>query len=306
MNSIYRTFYRNCYFKTNGYIPSSPLNKVLFPGDFFHIINGEMVVLGNIFSGNIIDTKNVVFEHDIKLNPDSWKFNDGVTKPYSGRGTGNNAIDGVFEFSKQILAFESSGSFFFSANEPEAVKIKNWTEIQNELIIKLTQINYSFRKLYLITETASTSDWTLAIAGAKNAELEIANENENFGLIDIFGHVNSKTIQSKDIDFYHRQEERKPCFFKAKKLKEQDEKLSVFINELIYHRTTEKQWWEKFYSYELSQNQGHDLSQINNNQISILDLLPGNQLNPNTALLYFQWTDATLDDIEKLFVNYGS
>lgn len=305
MNSIYKKFYRTFYARTS-YIPSKPLNKTLFPGDFFHIINGEMILLGNIFSSQIVDTKNVDFEHAIKLNTDSWKFSEGVTKPYSGRGTGNNAIDGIFEFSKQILAFESSGSFFFTSNEPEAVKIKNWSELQNELIIKLTQTYFSFRELYLITETASTSDWTLAISGSKNGELEIAIDTENFGLVDIFGHSSSKTIQSKDIEYYNRQPERKPSFFKAKKLVEQNETVQVFIDELIYQRTLLNKWGKGFYKYNLNTNHEHEAAILSNAQISILDLLPSNQLNPNTALLYFKWADASLDDIEKLFVNYGT
>ncbi|WP_445455551.1 hypothetical protein [Flavobacterium sp. HNIBRBA15423] len=305
MNSIYKKFYRTFYSRTS-YIPSKPLNKTLFPGDFFHIINGEMILLGNIFSSQIVDTKNVDFEHAIKLNTDSWKFSEGVTKPYSGRGTGNNAIDGIFEFSKQILAFESSGSFFFTSNEPEAVKIKNWSELQNELIIKLTQTYFSFRELYLITETASTSDWTLAISGSKNGELEIAIDTENFGLVDIFGHSSSKTIQSKDIEYYNRQPERKPSFFKAKKLVEQNETVQVFIDELIYQRTLLNKWGKDFYKYNLNTNHEHEAAILSNAQISILDLLPSNQLNPNTALLYFKWADASLDDIEKLFVNYGT
>jgi len=304
MNRIYKKFYSAFYTKTN-YIPSKPLNKTLYPGDFFHIINGEMIVLGNIFSSNIVDMKNVVFEHDIKLNADSWQFSDGVSKPYSGRGTGNGALDGVFEFSKQILAFETCGSFIFKSNKPEAVKIKNWTELQNELIIKLTQTYFSFRELYLITETASASDWTLAIAGAKNGELEIAMEIENFGLVDIFGHSSSKTIQSKDIEYYNRQSERRPGFFKAKKLAEQNESLPTFIDNLIYQRTLLNLWGKDFYKYNLDTNQEQDNTNLNNAQISILDLLSGNQLNPNTALLYFKWTDASLDDIEKLFVNHG-
>ena len=35
-------------------------------------------------------------------------------------------------------------------------------------------------------------------------------------------------------------------------------------------------------------------------------MLQANELNPNTALLYFKWADANLDDIEKLFLVYGS
>ena len=43
-----------------------------------------------------------------------------------------------------------------------------------------------------------------------------------------------------------------------------------------------------------------------NPQASILDMLQANELNPNTALLYFRWSDANLDDIEKLFTAYGN
>lgn len=50
MDNIYRNFYRNVYLRSGGYIPSHPLGCAIFPGDFFQIRNGHIVILGNIFT----------------------------------------------------------------------------------------------------------------------------------------------------------------------------------------------------------------------------------------------------------------
>jgi hypothetical protein len=307
MENVFKKFYKSFYSKTNGFIPAKPLSMNLYPGDFFQIINGEIIVLGNIFRKNIVGVDDVSFESAIKLNPVSWNFSDGVSKPYSGRDSGHNAIDGEFEFSKQVLAFDGFGSFFFKSSAPESVKIANWSELQQQLIIKMTQTVYSFRELYIVTECATTESWTLAIAGSENGELEIATESENFGLVDIFGDATAKTIQARDIDFYHREEKRKPSFFKAKKLIVQQEKLEVFISDLISDRMRVPSWVNNYYEYDFYHDELSFSTPVTTNaQASILDMLQANQLNPNTALQYFDWTNANLDDVMKLFSYYGN
>jgi len=306
MENSYRNFYRNFYMRTGGFIPISSLNQNIFPGDFFQIRNGEVIILGNIFRKGIIDPEEVTFGNGIKLNPANWNFSDGVSKPYSGRGIGNGPIEGEFEFSKQILGFESKGSFFFKGNNPESVKITNWKEIQQQLIIKMTQTIYSFRELYMVTETATTSDWTLAISGSDKGELEIATDSENFGLVDIFGHHKAKTIQSKEIDYYHREPHRKPVFFKAKKLVVQDERIETFISDLINQMNDKNEWASEFYDYDFYYDQPHSSDVPNHANACLLDMLQANELNPNTALLYFKWEESNLDDIEKLFIPYGN
>ena len=83
----------------------------------------------------------------------------------------------------------------------------------------------------------------------------------------------------------------------------QDERLDSFISELITRRSGQDEWATTFFDY--------DFSQLNAPQIPgdahacLLDMLPANELNPNTALRYFRWADANLDDVEKLFVNYA-
>jgi len=305
MEKVYRNFFRKCYLRTGHFIPVKPLNQCVFPGDFFQVRNGEMITLGNIFRNNIIDPAFVEFGYGIALNPSSWHFSDAVKKPYSGRGTGEGPISGEFEFSKQVLSFAESGSFFFTGNNPESVKILNWKDIQQQLIIKLTQTCYSFRDVFVVTETATMSSWTLAIAGASNAELEIATDTSNFGLVDIFGHESAKTIQSKDIEYYHRENKRRPAFFKAQKLQVQDEKVEVFISDLIMQKHGQYDWANGFFDcgFQLDNDFSSDMPPCA--ETGILDLLQAGQLNPNTALNYFKWTEANLDDIEKLFLTYG-
>lgn len=305
MENTFRKFYRSFYMRTGGFIPAKPMLQNLYPGDFFQVRNGEMILLGNIFRSNVIAADDARFEYGIRQIASGWNFSDGITKPYSGRGTGHGALDGNFEFSRQVIGFISRGSFFFKTNNVESTRIANWNELQQSLIIRMTQTVYSFRQLYIVTETASASDWTLAIAGAPNAELEIATDTENFGLVDIFGHQAAKTIQSKEIDFYHREGKRKPVFFRAKKLVVQDERLDTFVCDLITTMQNRDSWASEFYDYPFESDPNDTANVSTTAQASLLDMMQANQLNPNTALLYFKWADANLDDVERLFTTYG-
>mgnify|MGYP003634651292 CR=1 FL=1 len=305
MKNISKKFYTDFYNKTNGFIPSKPLNQEMYPGDFFQIHKGDIVILGNIFKNKIVAEAEVNFEYGIKLNPNNWSFSNGVTKPYTGGDIGHNPIEGEFKFSKQILAFKEFGSFFFTSNQPESVKIINWNAIASELIIKLTQVIYSFRELYVVIESAAAPDWTLAISGSDKGELEMAIESENSELLGLFGDQNSKTIQARDIEFYHKEKKKRPLFFKAKKLVVQPEKLELFISELIKERTGKLDWATNFFENKFNSDQLIFSTQIDQyGQACVLDMLQANQLNPNTALQYFKWEDANLDDVEKLFISY--
>jgi hypothetical protein len=305
MEKVFRNFYKQFYFQTGGFIPVQPIGQTVLPGDFFQIRNGNIIILGNIFRGGIVDRQNVLFHYGVALQSSGWRFSDEVKKAYSSRGIANGPVGSQFEYSKMILAFGRSGSFIFNANNPESVKIMNWNELQYQLIVKLTQTCYSFRELYVVTETATASDWTLAVGGAENAELEIATDLANFGLGDIFGHESAKTIQSKDIEFYHREHLRKPSFFKAKKLQVQDDKMETFISSLISERKTHHQWAGSFFESGFDDYTDATPEIAAGGQSVLLDMLQVNQLNPNTALEYFKWADANAEDVEKLFFSYG-
>lgn len=278
----------------------------MLPGDFFQVRNGEVLMLGNVFRNGIVNAEDVSFGYAIRLNPAAWSFGDGVNKAYSGRSVAQSVVEGSFEFSKQVLAFSGKGSFLFKGCQPEAVKILNWSDLQQSLIIRLTTASYSFRDLYVVTESVTLSDCTLAVAGASKAELEIATESENFGLTDIFGHGSAKTIQSKDIEYYQRFEKRRPLFFKAKKLEVQNERLEIFINDLLYMTQGYEAWAKDFYDYGFEFDNTFHPQKMQFEKAGVLEMLQANELNPATALQYFKWADTSMDDVEKLFAVYGN
>ena len=307
MDNVFKKFYRSCYNRTNGFIPTKPLYQNMYPGDFFQIKNGEVVGLGNIFRNGVIRLEDCKFINGIRLNPANWNFSEGVAKHYSGRGSGHNPVGDEFGFSRQVLAFDDFGSFIFHSYRPEAVKIANWNAIQDQLTIKLTQTMYSFRELYVVIESAVAEDWTLAIGSSKKAELEIATKHKNFGLVDLFGKSDSKTIQAREIEFYHKETRKKPSFFRAKKLAVQQDKQEDFISNFITERTQYSSWVSSFYEYDFHHDTLDFSTALSQNvQTNVLDMLQANALNPNTALEYFNWVDANLDDIEKYFLVYGN
>lgn len=304
METLYRNFFRDCYQQTGGYFPTAPLNRAIFPGDFFQVNNGMLVILGNIFRDGVVDAGAAEIARDIQLSPYGWVFSNGVSKTYSGRDTGEGATGGEFQFSKQLLTFKERGSFNFSGIRPEAIKIINWGDLAQQLIIKLTQTLYAFREVYVVTESVSVEQATLAISGAPGGELEIATTEENFGLVNIFGHVSARTIQSANIDYYHCEEKRKPAFFRAKKLVVREERKHQFLGALVAESQRRHEWYNGFFAWgggDLYQYLPHGDAAA---QDSLLDMLPGNTLNPNTALQYFTWAEAKPGDMEQLFLTY--
>lgn len=276
MSRTFLNFYRSFYLRTGGFIPSSPITRAVYPGDFFQLRNGEIVVLGNIFRNGIITPTDAILRFGIQLDPATWQLSSGISKRA--------------DIEHQVIKFAEKGSFEFKAHHPEAARIMNWSELQQQLIIKLTQTIYSFRELYVVTETAATSGWTLAIAGAGKAELEITD----------FDHA---VIRMKDIDCFHHEKHRKPLFFKAKKLAVQDERLEVFISNLVSQEMEWNSWINSFYSPDLYQDPQPAPQVPGHSPIHLLDMLQCGELNPNTALQYFKWIDTSLDDVEKLFDN---
>lgn len=306
MNSIFQKLYKKIYHHTNGFIPIFPFGVNVHPGDFFQIINGEFTVLGNIFNPPIVDQLAVQFETEISINKANWNIGEGVSKPYSGSGIHHGGLEGESTFNRQIIGFADRGSFLFKADAPQAMRIGNWSQIRDELIVKMTQVYYSFREVYVITDCVVTDGWTLAVAGAPEAELEIESEHDEGNWMDVFGRSSSKTVQSKNMEFYHQEKRRKSSFFKAKKLVVNDDKITPFISSFMRKSTEQQEWAHSFYPYDFYNDAGL-FSHLNTNnlRISILDLLQGNQLNPNTALSYFSWANTNLDDISKLFLTYG-
>lgn len=303
MDNLFRKFYRTLFLNTGGFLPTKPLNQSIYPGDFFKIRNGQMIVLGNVFQYSLLDLKGVNFDYSQRLNSSKWQFDEGISIPYSGSDEGSNPIEGGFTFTKQILSFKQAGSHIFRSNDVEATSIANWHDLSDELIIKLTQNDFSFREVFVVTDAVTMSDWTLAIAGKENAELEIATDS-NQGIVgNIFGLPNTKTNQSKYMEYYHQETKRIPSFFKASKLVIKDDVQDDMMRNIISSNESQKDWADNFFDVDMHYTRtSGNLGECRTPGTICLDMLKVNQLNPSTSLNYFAWRGLNMDDIEELFV----
>lgn len=299
MDPLLKKFYTQSYMKTNGFTPLIPNNIQVLPGDFFQIREGTICVLGNIFRDRVIDPKDLILEYDIDQNPSNWHLSEGIKKPFFGKKNFHNDFK---EEEKDIRTYEfdTEGSFFFSGSNPRSVKIKNWNELEQQLTIKLTQILYSFRDLYVVTETASLDEWVFALANDHHAKLELIVRTKDSGETDFFGHTETKAVFAEKIEYYLRSEQPTLSFFKAKQLTVRDQRDKLAGADAIRSENILVDWTRTVFKFDFPIEE--IVSKRGYSDILLIDKLKGNELNPNTALEYFHWTDLNLDDIERLFI----
>lgn len=299
MDNILDKFITKFYYQTGGYLPVLPLNNPVFPGDFFHWENGNMVVLGNIFQLQMSDK--LALSDESSLNPVNWNFEDGVANAFSARSKGKAIFDAEkdFEFSKLILQFAELGSFRFHTINPAAIRLLSWGQIAEGMIIKMTQTYFNFREVSIVTECAFADEWSLAIAGKPGAEMELATSQDDETLVNIFASEGVKTIQTKNIAIHEQVKKKKPVYFKAKKLAMRQEGL-LDLKQSIANLSEGRDNWafnnlNEKYHFDIGTNCTPRFMQ---NNIKLLDMIPSNQISPNNALLFFRWDDFGLDDIK--------
>jgi len=303
MAAIYSNFYREFYLNTDGFIPTHPLDQTLFPGDFFQIRNGKIILLGNIFKLDLIEEMDL--QRGIPLPPSNWQFSSGINTTFSKQGDSYSEKGmPTIQFLSQKLEFAEPGSFSFNGAKPESVRISNWNKFWESLTLKLTQTRYSFRKLYVVTEVATTSDWRLAIANRHDAELELWSDNEDSNWTDLFSISASKMVQTKDLFWHKMEHKRRPCFFKAKKLIVNPQSLDTFIGNLSRNINLQGESAASFFNYEFHESPfSHKRTKELNTETHLLDMLQSTELNAANALQFFSWIDASLDDVELLCRN---
>jgi hypothetical protein len=298
METLLKKFMTGSYLRTNGFTPAIPHVDQMLPGDFFQISNGGIRILGNIFKDRIIDPKDITLQYDIHHSHTNWEIHEGVEKPFFGRKNKRSEYE---EAEKDIKAFtfKAPGDFFFQAKDPRSVRIQNWEHIADQLTIKLTQILYSFREVYVTLESAYLQQWVLAIANDYDAELELSVRVSDGGAMDLFEHSSKRAIYAKHIECYLRGTETSLPFFRAKKLAVREERNRLASIDAIRNENAIIGWTDEFYDFDFRIEEDHRNPRYS--QIAMIDNLRANELNPTTALEFFHWTDFNLDDIEKLF-----
>lgn len=263
----------------------TPLTASLDLGDFGQIRQSRLIPLGNICKLRLVYP--IKSTGLIPLNPWDWQMESGIGKSVGNTQTQSHILEDSLESQNawitQALTFKQKGGFVFHGSEPKAQFIANWSEFKQDITLKLTQTDFSFRDVYVVTAIASVNQWGLAIAEAEGAELEIAAQTSEADCFAMLSHQTVIALQSRNIARFEKSAGRTAYFFKAKKLVLSDKKYDHMISQM------------------LNQNCALEPDEPANWLSSgLINRVQANELTPTTCLEFFDWTDTTLDDVEKL------
>jgi len=275
-----KNFYRDCYKKT-GWVPMEPLTRKISVGDLCQINHQHFYPLTNLSHINLVEP--VLVSPSLALNPIDWRLSQGVQQICCTLENFTKDDGEYYHRARQSLGFTHAGSFVFHGNEPHARLLLNWSQIKDDATLKLTQLHYSFRELYLVTGVATMNEWALSIAGKPDAQLEMSAALNDTDFFSLISHSSAESELCKDIAIYEKSSAKPAHFFKAKKLVLSDTMNDFYINRLV-------------------ENQKHLHSPLIANWLNadLINLVKTNELNLNTSISFFDWVDISLDDVEQL------
>lgn len=287
MNSMKQPFYCNLYHHSGRFFPTLPENQALLLGDFFQIQDGKCIPLGNI--GDLEFQEAPAFSDPIALRSGDWAFHSGVHQCFSlTDGTsGDNGT--IRRLSKQVFGFEEVGSHLFMGKDPQERLLLNWTSMKDELTLKMTQEDYGFREVYVVTGAVYVSAWGLLMAEQAHAHIAVSSEVMDADFFEWLFHATARIEESEHIHSVRQRQSSHPSFFKAKKLVMNEKSKEAYINKRLYQRQM-AHGDEKASSFAV----------INWLKTDLMNLMKANELNPSTALGFFDWEDMTLDDLKRL------
>lgn len=275
-----KRFYHDCYLKT-GWLAMQPLAHSLNVGDVCQLRQGRLQPLLSVVDTHLVECLGI--SPPIALDPSDWKLSGNVQQIFCETlwAEGDDGERSVF--TKQALEFERAGGYLFSTQEVQARLLTNWHQIRDEVTLKLTQMHYAFRDVFVVTGVTQASEWGLAVAGQPGARLEMSTALGNSDHHALFGHGSARVQQSQGMAVLEQSQGRLACFFKAKKMVLSDAMYDRFLGQLL-------------------ENPAHLRPAEIANWLGapLLNLIKSNELNLNTCIDFFSWADLSFDDLERL------
>lgn len=275
-----KEFYSHCYQQT-AWLPMHPFTRRLALGDLCQLRQGRFQPLLNIGDAHLVE--NLLVSRDIPLDQNGWELSRGVKQLLCETQTELGGDSEDYYWTRQVLDFSQPGDFIFHARKPKANLLLNWAQIKDDLTLKLTQLHYGFRQVYVITGVATAEDWGLAVAGQADARLEMSaalSESNSFSLLS---HNSARAERCTGIACYEKTKDQAAYFFKAKKLVMSDAMTDRYLSLVVENKA------------ELG---GGEIA--NWLQADLLDLVKVNELNLTTSIGFFNWVDMSLDDVALL------
>lgn len=254
-----------------------PLSRQLALGDLCQIRQGRLQPLLNIGDAHLVE--HLLVSREIVLDRHGWELSRGVHQLLSETHTEQRHNGELYDLTKQVLAFAEEDDFIFHVAKPKANLLLNWAHIRDDLTLKLTQLHYGFRQVYVITGVATADDWGLAVAGQSDARLEMSAELCQSNCFGLLSHISAKAHRCVGLTSYERASGQPAHFFKAKKMVLSDLMTDHFLRQIIENKP------------ELGPDEIASWLKAD-----LLDLVKANELNLTNCISFFNWVDMSLDD----------
>src|SRR5690606_18113647 len=102
-------------------------------------------------------------ERELTLTGTEWTLGSGARQVFCAAEQASTEHGARAEMQRRILEFDGRGSFLFSGRAPRCRMLVNWSVLEIDVTVKLTQAMFSFRDVHVSTETCSLDEWALAI-----------------------------------------------------------------------------------------------------------------------------------------------
>jgi len=273
-----QAFRESCY-RCNGWLPATDPCSPLVPGDVFVIKGGAVLPLLNIYDIRLLERLDV--SDPRTLVGGGWALNRGLapvlTETMMETDEQGESVRAVL----RRLRFGAPGDFVFRAGEISARYVLNWPDIQRDLILKLTQLHYTFRDVCVVTAVAKAYNWMLAIAGGSGAVLTSRAVESDGGWFDDVLHESACRVLEDGMAYLaiERDVKRPAHFFQAQRLRLSDAVESRLLRQVL----------------EQGQQYG-DHMRSNWLQVDRTSLMRGSDLNLNTAMDTFTWRPVMPED----------
>lgn len=302
----YSQLYRDVFRKTNGFMLAWPLGRTMRVGDFFALRFNDIGLVGNIyepyfqlsvsdtFAKDLLQFESPLLEpYDFKdLGWETFKPPKGMWELKNGCYTNYKSNRFTHKHKKKIMPadvnifntqFPLPGGYFFVANDVYYHRMPHFKDIHKELIRRLTTEFYNFNKIYLVTEVAKVSEFSLGVSAVENAELILSRSDfYNGGIMDLLKLRGTYEIEETyGLESLILNREGGAIAFRAKKMDLSIKAKDTLIREIY---ATADRDLEK-YAVDLINNE-------------LFHLFPKIEINPSNANEFFHWSEMSLEDIE--------
>lgn len=300
------SFYRKMFLQTNGYMLNWPIGSKVKLGDFFTIKPGKISVIGGIPDdilelnlGNLYDVEPLDVtvpsaepeNSDMDLlgsfpSPSSlWNLKHGCNSDYASNKMLQPYKSKVHppDVNQFTTRFENRSDFFFSVKDVKISKILDFYPLRKRIIRRLATQFFNYSEVYLITEIANISQYSMGIGNEEKAEMVMSIDKFYGGdVLDLTSSDVSLTVEKvHDFSCLKIRENGGDIAFKAMKMS-----LSLKAKEEIVKK--------------LCKSKNKDVKTYIANLVSqdLHALVPSIEINPSNAGEYFEWRTMSMEDLE--------